>query len=93
MLVLTRQTNESIMIGDQIELMVVEIRGDKVRIGINAPVDIPVYRKEVYNAIQRENIEAAKMPAGDLRKVEELLRESVENKEKKNSEGREKRGN
>ena len=81
MLVLTRQTNESIMIGDLIELMVVEIRGDKVRIGINAPVDIPVYRKEIYNAIQQENIEAAKMPARDLREVEEMLREGLKEAE------------
>jgi len=77
MLVLTRQVNESIMIGDMIELMVVEIRGDKVRLGIDAPVGIPVHRKEIYEAIQRENVEAARMPAPDLERVEKLLREGL----------------
>lgn len=53
MLVLSRQVNEIIKIGDEIEVMVVEIRGDKVRLGVNAPRDIPVYRQEVYDAIKR----------------------------------------
>ena len=81
MLVLTRQVNESIMIGDAIELMVVEIRGDKVRLGIRAPMGIPVHRKEIYDAIQRENVEAARMPTPDLEKVERLLREGLPNDE------------
>lgn len=55
MLVLTRQRNETIIIGDDIEITVVDIRGDKVRLGINAPAHVSVYRKEVYEAIQREN--------------------------------------
>lgn len=55
MLVLSRQRDEVIMIGDHIELTVVEIRGDKVRLGIKAPPDIPVHRKEIYEAIKREN--------------------------------------
>ena len=54
MLVLSRQRDESIMIGDNIVLTVVDIRGDKVRLGIEAPKDIPVHRQEVYDAIQRE---------------------------------------
>ena len=74
MLVLTRHKDESIIIGDNIELMIVEVRGDKVKIGINAPPEVRVYRKEVYDAIQRENIEAARTPTADLAKVEELLR-------------------
>ena len=78
MLVLTRQVNESIMIGDTIELMVVGIRGDKVRLGIKAPQGVSVHRKEVYEAIRQENIEAAKMTAEDLKKVEEMLRKGVE---------------
>lgn len=53
MLVLSRHKNESIMLGDDIKLVVVEIRGDKVRIGIEAPKDTPVHRGEVYDAIQR----------------------------------------
>lgn len=55
MLVLSRQREESIMIGDNIVITIVDIRGDKVRLGINAPKDIPVHRQEVYEAIQREN--------------------------------------
>lgn len=55
MLVLSRQRDESIVIGDDIVITVVEIRGDKVRLGINAPTEIPVHRVEVYEAIQREN--------------------------------------
>ncbi len=54
MLVLTRKTNQSIMIGDDIEVSVLAIMGEKVRIGIQAPRDIPVFRKEVYLEIQEE---------------------------------------
>ena len=54
MLVLSRQRDESIMIGDDIEITVVDIRGEKVRLGINAPAHVPVHRKEVYEAIKRE---------------------------------------
>ena len=53
MLVLTRKSNQSIMIGDDIEVSVLAIMGEKVRIGIQAPRDIPVFRKEVYLEIQR----------------------------------------
>jgi|WetSurMetagenome_2_1015567.scaffolds.fasta_scaffold1208644_1 carbon storage regulator len=59
MLVLSRQKDQTIMIGDNIEITVVDIRGDKIRLGITAPPHIPVHRKEVYEAIQRENREAA----------------------------------
>lgn len=55
MLVLSRKKDESICIGDNIVITVVEIRGDKVRLGVNAPTEIPVHRREVYDAIQREN--------------------------------------
>jgi carbon storage regulator len=54
MLVLSRQRDETIMIGDDVEITVVDIRGEKVRLGINAPAHIPVHRKEVYEAIKRE---------------------------------------
>ena len=54
MLVLTRKRNESIMIGDAVEVTIVDIRGDKVRLGITAPAEIAVHRKEVYEAIKRE---------------------------------------
>ena len=55
MLVLSRHRDESIMIGDDVVITIVDIRGDKVRLGIDAPKDIPVHRREVYEAIQREN--------------------------------------
>ena len=55
MLVLSRQRDESIIIGDNIVFTIVDIRGDKVRLGIQAPTEIPVHRQEVYDAIQREN--------------------------------------
>jgi carbon storage regulator len=54
MLVLSRQRDESIFIGDNIKITIVDIRGDKVRLGIEAPSEIPVHRQEVYEAIQRE---------------------------------------
>ena len=54
MLVLSRQRDETIMIGDEIEITVVDIRGDKVRLGIQAPTQVPVHRQEIYDAIQRE---------------------------------------
>jgi len=57
MLVLSRQKDESIMIGDEVEITIVDVRGDKVRLGINAPKSIAVHRKEVYEAIQREKKE------------------------------------
>ncbi len=59
MLVLSRQRDESIMIGDDVEITIVDVRGDKVRLGINAPKCIPVHRREIYDAIQREKGEQA----------------------------------
>jgi len=56
MLVLSRQRDQSIIIGDNIIITIVDIRGDKVRLGIDAPKEIPVHRQEVYEAIQRENL-------------------------------------
>ena len=62
MLVLTRKSNQSIMIGDDIEVSVLAIMGEKVRIGIQAPRDIPVFRKEVYLEIQQEQLAAEQSP-------------------------------
>ncbi|MCD6420281.1 MAG: carbon storage regulator CsrA [Synergistetes bacterium] len=59
MLVLTRKINQSIMIGDKVEIMVLDIKGEQVKLGIQAPRSIAVHRKEVYEEIQRENIMAA----------------------------------
>ena len=56
MLVLSRKKNESVVIDDRIVLTVVEIRGDKVRLGIEAPREVPVHRKEIYDAIQNERV-------------------------------------
>ena len=66
MLVLSRQRDETIMIGDDVEITVVDIRGDKVRLGITAPRSIKVHRKEVYDAIKRENELAAKLRPRDV---------------------------
>ncbi len=63
MLVLSRQKDESIMIGDDVEITIVDVRGDKVRLGITAPKEIPVHRMEVYEAIQREKNEKSKTQA------------------------------
>ena len=72
MLVLTRKSNQSIMIGDDIEVSVLSIMGEKVRIGIQAPRDIPVFRKEVYLEIQQENM--AGQPSGARAEVDAALR-------------------
>jgi len=69
MLVLSRHRDESIMIGDDVVVTIVDIRGDKVRLGIDAPQDIPVHRQEVYDAIQRENRSAAQLTPQNTRKV------------------------
>ncbi len=74
MLVLSRQRDETIMIGDEIEITVVDIRGDKVRLGINAPRQVQVHRKEVYEAIKRENAEASRVQLDDLSGVDRSLR-------------------
>ena len=64
MLVLSRQRDESIIIGDNIEITIVDVRGDKVRLGINAPREISVHRKEIYEAIQREKAQQASAKTG-----------------------------
>jgi len=66
MLVLSRRRDETIMIGEEVEITVVDIRGDKVRLGITAPARIPVHRKEVYDAIKRENTAAAEVKPEDI---------------------------
>lgn len=69
MLVLSRQRDESIIIGDNVVVTVVDVRGDKVKLGIEAPHDIPVHRREVYEAIRRENQQAAKLRPEDTRSL------------------------
>lgn len=77
MLVLSRQRDETIMIGDDVEITVVDIRGEKVRLGINAPAHIAVHRKEVYDAIKREKLAAARGTG------EEVHVESLANRKKR----------
>ncbi len=66
MLVLTRKVNQSIMIGDEIEVVVLEVRGEQVRLGIKAPRHIAVHRREIYEAIQQENLRAAQAQPADV---------------------------
>ncbi len=66
MLVLSRQRDETIVIGDDVEITIVDIRGDKVRLGITAPREIQVHRKEVYEAIRRANQESSRVQVQDL---------------------------
>jgi carbon storage regulator len=69
MLVLSRQRDESIIIGDNIVVTVVDVRGDKVRLGIDAPREVTVHRREVYEAIQRENQQAAQIRLDEARRI------------------------
>lgn len=89
MLVLSRQRDESIMIGDDVEITIVDVRGDKVRLGITAPKHIPVHRREIYDAIQREKAQKAAEgqplgPSGDgeAPAAEEPLRRKAGKSEK-----------
>ena len=70
MLVLSRHRDESIMIGDDVVVTIVDIRGDKVRLGIEAPQSIPVHRQEVYDAIQRENRRATQTGSGATKDID-----------------------
>ena len=72
MLVLTRKSNQSIMIGDDVEVSVLSVMGEKVRIGIQAPQEIPVFRKEIYLEIHREDGAAEGAPGEVSDAVEEL---------------------
>jgi carbon storage regulator len=65
MLVLSRKKNESIVINDDITIVVVEIRGDKVRLGVEAPKEVPVHRREVYEAIKRSELSHGKDAASE----------------------------
>lgn len=84
MLILSRKQNESIMIGDQIEISVIDIKGEQVKIGIRAPKNVKVYRQEVYLAIQQENIEAAKSMPAHLPPLENFIIKTNQSNDKKN---------
>ena len=75
MLVLTRAINESIVIGDQIEITIIDVKGGKVRIGIKAPASVSVHRKEVYQSIQEANREAAQAGPSSLEALQKLMDE------------------
>lgn len=85
MLVLSRQRDETIMIGDDIEITVVDIRGDKVRLGISAPTSVSVHRKEVYDAIKREMREASQVNLDDLADADKKLKRPDTNNNNKDS--------
>ncbi len=72
MLVLSRQRDQTIMIGDDVEITIVDIRGEKVRLGITAPAHVPVHRKEVYDAIRREKAAAGQFKDGQPPPMESL---------------------
>lgn len=65
MLALSRRINESIIVGNDIEITILEVKGDQVKIGINAPKSVPIYRKEIYLQIKDSNKEAAETNASD----------------------------
>ena len=73
MLALSRKTNESIMLGNDIEITVLEIKGDQVKIGVNAPKSVAIFRKEIYLQIQEENKKAAEQQV-DRDTIEKLFK-------------------
>lgn len=74
MLILNRKLNESIILNGNIELVVTGIKGDSVKIGINAPLDIPIYRKEVFEEISKGNTEASSSTFDELDSVDSILK-------------------
>jgi len=71
MLALSRKKNEAVIINDDIEITIIEIKGDQVKIGISAPKSVPIYRKEVYMQIQNANKEAVQ--SVDIKNIKELF--------------------
>jgi carbon storage regulator len=84
MLVLARRVDESIMIGDEIEIVIIDIKGDQVKLGIKAPRRITVHRKEIYNDIQEENIAArnSKFKPEMLREISDYIGKKKKNDDK-----------
>ncbi len=85
MLVLSRQINESIVIGDGIEITIVDIKGDKVRLGITAPAHVAIHRKEVFAAIKDANVDAMQSQPRDVGAAGQLLDKKRRDKDGKPS--------
>jgi carbon storage regulator len=85
MLVLARRLNESIMIGDNIEVVVIDIKGDQVKLGIRAPKRVTVHRKEIYEEIRKENIAAmdSTFKPEELNELTEFFKKGKDEQEKK----------
>lgn len=81
MLILSRKSGQSIIIGEKIKVTVLEVRGDQVRIGIEAPRELPVHRQEIYELIRAENISAAGSDASALQDLQQLLNQECKQKE------------
>jgi carbon storage regulator len=77
MLVLQRKKNEALLIGSEIEIMITEIKGDSVKLGIKAPKSVSIYRKEVYELIQKQNLAASEINKDDLDRIAELLKKKA----------------
>ena len=74
MLVLTRKSGESINLGDDITITIVEIKGNSVRLGIKAPADLKIYRKELYEKIKQENLLSSNLFIDEFEKINKVLR-------------------
>lgn len=74
MLVLTRKPNEAIMIGDDIEITILSVEGEQIKLGINAPKNVDIHRKEVYLSILQENSEASKTETNLLEDINEYFK-------------------
>ncbi len=79
MLVLSRKINQSIVIGDNIEIMLVDIRGDQIKLGINAPKNVKIFRKEVYEEVKSQNLEASKSTIEELNILSSFVKNKLEN--------------
>lgn len=78
MLILTRKLGESIAIGDEVRVTLIDVQGRQVKIGVSAPKNVPIHRLEVYEKIQGENLRASQTADLDLNRLSQLLNESLE---------------